>query len=177
MCRLRHRVLIIAIAAHGGPAGATGRPEHGDRAHHLTGLTVPELAGRMEKTVVSVTGLLYRGSKSLRQPLNESRRDIDDASLSDSTSSEQRPLAALATYYEANADGTTPNPRALDHARPGVRPGTGRVFALEHEIHDLAAPIRGTRANAGHPGPGDRAGRWPGGGSLPEPRTRQQRGL
>ncbi len=50
--------------------------------HHLTGLTVPEVARRMEKTVVSVTGLLYRGSKSLRQLLNESRGDIDDASRS-----------------------------------------------------------------------------------------------
>jgi RNA polymerase sigma-70 factor (ECF subfamily) len=41
--------------------------------HHLRGLTVPEVARRMEKTVASVTGLLYRGGKSLRQLMSESR--------------------------------------------------------------------------------------------------------
>ena len=40
--------------------------------HHLQGLPVPEVARRMEKTIASVTGLLYRGGKSLRQVLNES---------------------------------------------------------------------------------------------------------
>ena len=39
--------------------------------HHLQGLTVPEVARRMEKTVASVTGLLYRGSKALRQKMSE----------------------------------------------------------------------------------------------------------
>jgi RNA polymerase sigma-70 factor, ECF subfamily len=41
--------------------------------HHLQGLTVPEVARRMEKTVASVTGLLYRGGKALRQRMSESR--------------------------------------------------------------------------------------------------------
>jgi RNA polymerase sigma-70 factor (ECF subfamily) len=39
--------------------------------HHLHGLTVPEVARRMDKTVASVTGLLYRGGKVLRQHLRE----------------------------------------------------------------------------------------------------------
>ncbi len=34
--------------------------------HNLQGFTVPEVARRMNKTVASVTGLLYRGSKALR---------------------------------------------------------------------------------------------------------------
>jgi RNA polymerase sigma-70 factor, ECF subfamily len=41
--------------------------------HHLQGLTVPEVSRRMEKTVASVTGLLYRGGKALRQSMSESR--------------------------------------------------------------------------------------------------------
>ena len=41
--------------------------------HHLEGLTVPEAARRMGKTVASVTGLLYRGSKSLQRLMGESR--------------------------------------------------------------------------------------------------------
>jgi RNA polymerase sigma-70 factor, ECF subfamily len=41
--------------------------------HHLQGLTVPEAARRMEKTVASVTGLLYRGGKALRQQMSESQ--------------------------------------------------------------------------------------------------------
>ena len=40
--------------------------------HHLQGLTVPDVARRMERTVASVTGLLYRGGKVLRQKLSES---------------------------------------------------------------------------------------------------------
>lgn len=40
--------------------------------HHFHGLTVPEVARRMDKTVASVTGLLYRGGKALRQHLGES---------------------------------------------------------------------------------------------------------
>ena len=40
--------------------------------HHLQGLSVPEVARRMNKTVASVTGLLYRGGKALRQTLSES---------------------------------------------------------------------------------------------------------
>lgn len=39
--------------------------------HHFHGLTVPEVAGRMEKTVAAVTRLLYRGSEVLRQHLRE----------------------------------------------------------------------------------------------------------
>ncbi len=35
--------------------------------HHFQGLSVPETARRMGKTVASVTGLLYRGSKDLKQ--------------------------------------------------------------------------------------------------------------
>jgi RNA polymerase sigma-70 factor, ECF subfamily len=35
--------------------------------HHLQGLSVPDVARCMERTVESVTGLLYRGGKSLRQ--------------------------------------------------------------------------------------------------------------
>ncbi len=41
--------------------------------HHLQGLTVPEVARQMERTVASVTGLLYRGGRSLRQLLNDFR--------------------------------------------------------------------------------------------------------
>jgi RNA polymerase sigma-70 factor, ECF subfamily len=41
--------------------------------HHLQGLTVPEVARRMEKTIASVTGLLYRGGKALRQQMSESQ--------------------------------------------------------------------------------------------------------
>jgi RNA polymerase sigma-70 factor, ECF subfamily len=41
--------------------------------HHLQGLTVPEVARRMEKTVAAVTGLLYRGGKALRQLMSDSR--------------------------------------------------------------------------------------------------------
>ncbi len=40
--------------------------------HHLQGLSVAEAARRMEKTVASVTCLLYRGYKTLRQRLSES---------------------------------------------------------------------------------------------------------
>jgi RNA polymerase sigma-70 factor (ECF subfamily) len=35
--------------------------------HHLQGLSVPKVARLMDKTAASVTGLLYRGGKSLRQ--------------------------------------------------------------------------------------------------------------
>ena len=35
--------------------------------HHLQVVSVPEVARRMKKTVASVTGLLYRGGKALRQ--------------------------------------------------------------------------------------------------------------
>jgi RNA polymerase sigma-70 factor, ECF subfamily len=38
--------------------------------HHFQGLSVPETARRMNKTVASVTGLLYRGSKDLRQRIS-----------------------------------------------------------------------------------------------------------
>ena len=41
--------------------------------HHLQGLTVPEAARRMNKTVASVTGLLYRGGKALRQGMGKSQ--------------------------------------------------------------------------------------------------------
>jgi RNA polymerase sigma-70 factor, ECF subfamily len=41
--------------------------------HHLEGFAVPEVARRMEKTVASVTGLLYRGGKALRDMLSESQ--------------------------------------------------------------------------------------------------------
>jgi len=44
-------------------------PEDQRRAlhlHHFQGLSVPESARRMNKTVASVTGLLYRGGKELR---------------------------------------------------------------------------------------------------------------
>ena len=40
--------------------------------HHLQGLSVSEAARRMEKTVASVTCLLYRGYKTLRQRMSES---------------------------------------------------------------------------------------------------------
>ncbi len=39
--------------------------------HHLQGLSVPEVARRMNKTVASITGLLYRGGKALRQRMVE----------------------------------------------------------------------------------------------------------
>jgi RNA polymerase sigma-70 factor (ECF subfamily) len=41
--------------------------------HHLQGWTVPEVARRMEKTVASITGLLYRGGKALRDKTSDSR--------------------------------------------------------------------------------------------------------
>jgi RNA polymerase sigma-70 factor (ECF subfamily) len=41
--------------------------------HHLQGLTVPEVARRMNRTVASVTGLLYRGGKALRQRMERPR--------------------------------------------------------------------------------------------------------
>lgn len=47
--------------------------------HHFQGLSVPEVARLTGKTVASVTGLLYRGSKVLRRRLNESpESDGDD---------------------------------------------------------------------------------------------------
>jgi DNA-directed RNA polymerase specialized sigma24 family protein len=39
--------------------------------HHLQGLPVPEVARRMDKTVASVAGLLYRGGKALRQRMGK----------------------------------------------------------------------------------------------------------
>jgi RNA polymerase sigma-70 factor (ECF subfamily) len=39
--------------------------------HHLQALSVPEVAWRMNKTVASVTGLLYRGCKVLRLRMGE----------------------------------------------------------------------------------------------------------
>jgi RNA polymerase sigma-70 factor, ECF subfamily len=41
--------------------------------HHFQGLSVPESARRMNKTVASVTGLLYRGGKELRQRMSDPR--------------------------------------------------------------------------------------------------------
>jgi RNA polymerase sigma-70 factor, ECF subfamily len=41
--------------------------------HHFQGLSVPETARRMGKTIASVTGLLYRGSKDLRQRISETQ--------------------------------------------------------------------------------------------------------
>lgn len=39
--------------------------------HHIQGLSVPAVAQCMDKTVASVTGLLYRGCKVLRQQMGE----------------------------------------------------------------------------------------------------------
>jgi RNA polymerase sigma-70 factor, ECF subfamily len=39
--------------------------------HHLRGLSVPEVARSMGKTVAAVTGLLYRGAKLLRQRMGD----------------------------------------------------------------------------------------------------------
>ena len=39
--------------------------------HHFQGLSVPEAARQMNKTVASVTGLLYRGGKTIRQRTGE----------------------------------------------------------------------------------------------------------
>ncbi len=39
--------------------------------HHFHGLSVPEVARRLGKTVPSVAGLLYRGGKALRQHMSE----------------------------------------------------------------------------------------------------------
>jgi RNA polymerase sigma-70 factor, ECF subfamily len=39
--------------------------------HHFQGLSVPAAARRMNKTVASVTGLLYRGGKELRQRMGK----------------------------------------------------------------------------------------------------------
>ncbi len=40
---------------------------------YLRGLSVPAVAQQMGRTTVSVTGLLYRGTRSLRQRMDESR--------------------------------------------------------------------------------------------------------
>lgn len=51
-------------------AALAGLPEDQRSAlelHHLCGLSVPEVARRMNRTVASVSGLLYRGGKELRQ--------------------------------------------------------------------------------------------------------------
>jgi RNA polymerase sigma-70 factor (ECF subfamily) len=40
---------------------------------YLHGLAVPDVAGRMGRTTVSVTGLLYRGMKALRDVMVEPR--------------------------------------------------------------------------------------------------------
>jgi RNA polymerase sigma-70 factor (ECF subfamily) len=37
--------------------------------HHLEGLTISEVAGRMDRSAASVAGLLKRGLKSLRQSI------------------------------------------------------------------------------------------------------------
>jgi RNA polymerase sigma-70 factor (ECF subfamily) len=41
--------------------------------HHLRGLSVPEVARWMQKTVASVTGLLYGGGKVIHEKMSESR--------------------------------------------------------------------------------------------------------
>ncbi len=41
--------------------------------HHLRGLSVPEVARRMQKSVASVTGLLYGGGKALREKMSDPR--------------------------------------------------------------------------------------------------------
>ncbi len=38
---------------------------------YLRGLSVPEVAKQMDRTMVSVTGLLYRGTRALRQRMRE----------------------------------------------------------------------------------------------------------
>jgi RNA polymerase sigma-70 factor, ECF subfamily len=55
-------------------AAMAGLPEDQRNAielHHLQSLTVPEVARRMKRTVASVTGLLYRGGKVLRQRMEK----------------------------------------------------------------------------------------------------------
>lgn len=41
--------------------------------HHFQGLSVPVVAQQMNKTVASITGLLYRGGKALRLRMGEPR--------------------------------------------------------------------------------------------------------
>ena len=41
--------------------------------HHLRGLSVPEVARRMQKSVAAVTGLLYGGGKALREKMSDPR--------------------------------------------------------------------------------------------------------
>ncbi len=41
--------------------------------HHLKGLSVPEVARRMSKSLESVAGLLYRGRKSIRERMDSPR--------------------------------------------------------------------------------------------------------
>jgi len=39
---------------------------------YLRGLSIPEIAGQMDRSTVSVTGLLYRGTKALRERMDAS---------------------------------------------------------------------------------------------------------
>ena len=38
--------------------------------HHLQGLSVPEVSQEMGRSLLSVTGLIYRGMRALRELLN-----------------------------------------------------------------------------------------------------------
>jgi RNA polymerase sigma-70 factor (ECF subfamily) len=40
---------------------------------YLQGLSVPDVAARMDRSVVSVTGLLYRGTKALRERMSQTQ--------------------------------------------------------------------------------------------------------
>ena len=62
------QLLILAEALAGLPENQRTAVE----LHHLQGHSVAEAARRMEKTVASVTCLLYRGYKTLRQRMSDS---------------------------------------------------------------------------------------------------------
>ena len=61
------RLLAAALAS------LPGDQRNAIELHHLQGLTVPEVARQMKRTVASVTGLLYRGGKALRQRMGKSQ--------------------------------------------------------------------------------------------------------
>ena len=56
-----------------GVGSAAGRPATAVELRYLRGLSVPAVAEQMGRSTVSVTGLLYRGTRALRQRMDESR--------------------------------------------------------------------------------------------------------
>ncbi len=66
----RAEELLLLAAA---PASLPDEQRSAIELHHLQGLSVPEVARRLNKTVALVTGLLYRRGKVLRLRMGEPR--------------------------------------------------------------------------------------------------------